>query len=165
MLIDFTLLVYNCVIKVRRTNSVIIMTHQPDWLVDWYENSDSKNNGSDYQSKGKYVSCLIYDILKERCKLRIAGDIHHYMRHSIVRSKESNSVYPQHLLVNGCGGAFTHPTHVFRDFIESRGVFYKCKAAYPSFKMSEWVINCDSVVSFPIIYQLHILYHFLLLPV
>ncbi|XP_050267239.1 uncharacterized protein LOC126711738 [Quercus robur] len=122
--------------KVGEKNSVIIMTHQPDWLVDWYENGDSKNNGSDYQSKGKYVSCLIYDILKERCKIRIAGDIHHYMRHSIDRSKGANSVYPQHLLVNGCGGAFTHPTHVFRDFYESRGVFYKCKAAYPSHKMS-----------------------------
>ena len=151
--------------KVGEKNSVIIMTHQPDWLVDWYENGDSKNNGSDYQSKGKYVSYLISDILKERCKLRIAGDIHHYMRHSIDRSKKSNSVYPQHLLVNGCGGAFTHPTHVFRDFNESHGVFYKCKATYPSFKKSRRVINCDSVVSFPIIYQLHILYHFLLLPV
>ncbi|XP_075651836.1 uncharacterized protein LOC142622276 [Castanea sativa] len=122
--------------KVGETNSVIIMTHQPDWLVDWYENSDSKSNGSKYQSKVKYVSRLIYGILKERCKLRIAGDIHHYMRHSIVRSKESNSVYPQHLLVNGCGGAFAHPTHVFRDFNESHGVFYKCKAAYPTFKKS-----------------------------
>ena len=151
------------------------MTHQPDWLVDWYENGDSRNNGSDYQSKGKNVLDLIYKILQKRCKLRIAGDIHHYMRHSIVKSEESNSSqpnnmtkpdYPQHLLVNGCGGAFAHPTHVFRDFKESHhGVSYKCIAAYPSFKTSAWVINCDSVVSFPIIYQLHILYHFLLLPV
>uniref|UniRef100_A0A7N2KRU7 Uncharacterized protein n=2 Tax=Quercus lobata TaxID=97700 RepID=A0A7N2KRU7_QUELO len=112
------------------------MTHQPDWLVDWYENGDSRNNGSDYQSKEKNVLDLIYDILKERCKLRIAGDIHHYMHHSIDTSRESNSVYPQHLLVNGCGGAFTHPTHVFRDFNKSRGVFYECKADYPSFKTS-----------------------------
>ena len=123
------------------------MTHQPDWLVDWYENGDSRNNGSAYQSKGKNVSNLIYNTLKERCKLRIAGDIHHYMRHSIVRSKESNisqpnePVYPPHLLVNGCGGAFAHPTHVFCDFNESHGVFYKCKAAYPSFKKSRRVIN------------------------
>ncbi|KAF3948021.1 hypothetical protein CMV_025929 [Castanea mollissima] len=130
---------------VRRTDSVIIMTHQPDWLLDWYENDDSRKDASDKQSKGNNVSDLIYNILKERCRLRIAGDIHHYMRHSTVSSNESNSsqpnkknesVYPQHLLVNGCGGAFTHPTHVFRDFNESHGVSYKCKNAYPSYKMS-----------------------------
>ena len=149
MLIDFTLLVYNCVIKVRRTNSVIIMTHQPDWLLDWYENGDSRKDASDYQSNGNNVSDLICNILKERCRLRIAGDIHHYMRHSIIKSDELDNsqpkrkngpIYPQHLLVNGCGGAFAHPTHVFSNFNESRGVSYKCKHAYPPYKISRRVI-------------------------
>ena len=142
---------------------MIIMTHQPDWLLNWYENDDSRKDASDNQSKGNNVSDLIYNILKERCRLRIAGDIHHYMRHSTVSSIESNSsqpnkknelVYPQHLLVNGCGGAFTHPTHVFRDFNESHGVSYKCKNAYPPYKMSRRVSNSEilfSVVPFPFI--------------
>ncbi|KAL0017342.1 hypothetical protein SO802_004411 [Lithocarpus litseifolius] len=130
---------------VRRTDSVIIMTHQPDWLLDWYENGDSQKDASDYQSNGNNVSDLIYNILKERCRLRIPGDIHHYMRHSIVRSDELDNsqpkrknepIYPQHLLVNGCGGAFAHPTHVFSDFNESHGVSYKCKHAYPPYKIS-----------------------------
>uniref|UniRef100_A0A2N9HL02 Calcineurin-like phosphoesterase domain-containing protein n=1 Tax=Fagus sylvatica TaxID=28930 RepID=A0A2N9HL02_FAGSY len=100
---------------VGKKDSVIVMTHQPDWLLDW-------------------------------CKLRIAGDIHHYMRHSIdkpdkpdpsqPKRKNNEPVYAQHLLVNGCGGAFAHPTHVFRDFSKSHGVSYKCKEAYPSFKES-----------------------------
>jgi hypothetical protein len=116
------------------------MTHQPDWLLNWYENGDSKNNVSD----------LICNILKERCKLRIAGDIHHYMRHSIAESDGSVSsdhdqpdrkpVYAQHLLVNGCGGAYVHPTHVFRNFSKSHGVSYDCKAEYPSFQTSSRVI-------------------------
>ena len=142
---------------------MIIMTHQPDWLLNWYENDDSRKDASDNQSKGNNVSDLIYNILKERCRLRIAGDIHHYMRHSTVSSNESNSsqpnkknelVYPQHLLVNGCGGAFTHPTHVFRNFNESHGVSYKCKNAYPPYKMSRRVSNSEilfSVVPFPFI--------------
>ena len=133
---------------------MIVMTHQPDWLLNWYGNGDSKNNVSD----------LIYNILKERCKLRIAGDIHHYMRHSIAKSDvlvssetdkkpaivKSNGLVScqpdkkpacaQHLLVNGCGGAYVHPTHVFRNFNESQGVFYECKAEYPSFKTSSRVI-------------------------
>jgi hypothetical protein len=112
---------------------VIIMTHQPDWLVEWYEHGGSRNNN--------LVSELICGILKERCKLRIAGDIHHYMRHSSVQQvpAASNSVYAQHLLVNGCGGAFAHPTHVFRDFTQSHGVSYKRESAYPSFEISRKV--------------------------
>ena len=124
---------------------MIIMTHQPDWLLDWYENGDSQKDASDYQSNGNNVSDLICNILKERCRLRIAGDIHHYMRHSIIRSNELDNsqpkrknepIYPQHLLVNGCGGAFAHPTHAFSDFNESHGVSYKCKHAYPPYKIS-----------------------------
>lgn len=59
--------------KVEKKDSVIIMTHQPDWLVDWYENDNSKKNVIDHQSKGKNVSDLLYNLLKEKCKLRIAG--------------------------------------------------------------------------------------------
>ena len=140
------------------------MTHKPDWLVDWYENGDSRNNvsdDSDYQSKGKNVTDLIRKILEERCKLQIAGDIHHYMHHAAVPQPNGNNNEPiKHLLVNGCGGAFTHPTHVFRGFRESRGVSYECKVAYPSFKKSTRVINCEiliSVIPFPILTQLNIL--------
>ena len=131
------------------------MTHKPDWLVDWYENGDSRNNMLDYQSKGKNVTDLICNILKERCKLQIAGDIHHYMHHAAVPQPNGNNNEPiKHLLVNGCGGAFTHPTHVFRDFNESHGVYYKCKNAYPPYKMSRRVNNSEilfSVVPFPFI--------------
>ncbi|XP_040998139.1 uncharacterized protein LOC121244176 [Juglans microcarpa x Juglans regia] len=108
--------------RIGKNDAVIVMTHQPDWLVDWYE------SGTDVERDN--LSELICNILKERCKLRIAGDIHHYMRHSMV--PESNDlVYAQHLLVNGCGGAFLHPTHVFGDFKESHGVSYQCGASYP----------------------------------
>ena len=132
--------------KVGKEDSVIIMTHQPDWLVDWYENVSD-------QSKGKNFSNLLYNTLKERCKLRIAGDIHHYMHHVAV-SSQTKGIYVHHLLVNGCGGAFTHPTHVFRDFVESRGVPYDCRADYPPFDVSKRVINCEIlifVIPFPII--------------
>lgn len=110
---------------------MIIMTHQPDWLVEWYENGGSRNNN--------LVSELICGILKERCRLRIDGDIHHYMRHSSDQLPDSKSVYAQHLLVNGCGGAFAHPTHVFRDFTQFHGVSYKRESAYPSFEISRKV--------------------------
>ncbi|XP_062019886.1 uncharacterized protein LOC133736424 isoform X1 [Rosa rugosa] len=110
--------------KVGEDDSVIIMTHEPNWLLDWYWNDVS----------GKNVAHLICDHLKGRCKLRVAGDLHHYMRHSFVRSEDPVQV--QHLLVNGCGGAFLHPTHVFSNFKKFYGASYETKAAYPSFEDS-----------------------------
>ncbi|KAF5190616.1 Calcineurin-like metallo-phosphoesterase superfamily protein [Thalictrum thalictroides] len=110
--------------KVGENDSVIIMTHEPTWLLDWYWNDVS----------GKNVSHLVHDYLKGRCKLRMAGDLHHYMRHSSTQSDKPVDV--QHLLVNGCGGAFLHPTHVFRNFKTQYGTSYESKAAYPSFEDS-----------------------------
>ncbi|KAK9270823.1 hypothetical protein L1049_026409 [Liquidambar formosana] len=110
--------------KVGVDDCVIIMTHEPSWLLDWYWNDVS----------GKNVTHLIRDYLKGRCKLRMSGDLHHYMRHSYVKS--DNPVYVQHLLVNGCGGAFLHPTHVFSNFNKFCGTSYESKAAYPSFEDS-----------------------------
>ncbi|ONI33679.1 hypothetical protein PRUPE_1G440500 [Prunus persica] len=117
----FTELVKN---KVRDDDSVIIMTHEPNWLLDWYWNDVS----------GKNVAHLICDYLKGRCKLRVAGDLHHYMRHSFVKTEDP--VHVQHLLVNGCGGAFLHPTHTFSNFKKFYGASYESKAAYPSFEDS-----------------------------
>ncbi|KAM0948670.1 putative calcineurin-like phosphoesterase domain, ApaH type, metallo-dependent phosphatase [Dioscorea sansibarensis] len=110
-----------CESKVGENDSVIIMTHEPNWLLDWYWNDVS----------GKNVSHLIREYLKGRCKLRLAGDLHHYMRHSFVPSDKP--VHVQHLLVNGCGGAFLHPTHVFKNFNKFCGASYESKAAYPSY--------------------------------
>ncbi|KAK4276652.1 hypothetical protein QN277_014778 [Acacia crassicarpa] len=110
--------------KVQEDDSVIIITHEPNWIDDWYWNAES----------GKNVSHLICDYLRGRCKLRMAGDLHNYMRHSHV--KADGPVLVHHLLVNGCGGAFLHPTHVFSKFKKFQGVSYECKAAYPSFEDS-----------------------------
>lgn len=121
MLVDPNIVNSPCLIKVGDEDSVIIMTHEPSWLIDWYWDDVS----------GKNISHLISDYLKGRCRLRMAGDLHHYMRHSSVKS--DGPVHVPHLLVNGCGGAFLHPTHVFSKFKKFQGVSYECKAAYPSY--------------------------------
>ncbi|KAL4583597.1 hypothetical protein LXL04_008175 [Taraxacum kok-saghyz] len=117
----FTQLIHQ---KVKENDCVMIMTHEPNWLLDWYWDDVS----------GKNVSHLICDYLKGRCKVRMAGDLHHYMRHSYVPSENPNpvSVQVQHLIVNGGGGAFLHPTHVFSDFKQLYGTNYENKSAYPS---------------------------------
>lgn len=109
--------------KVGKTDCIIVMTHEPNWLHDWYWDVCSGNN----------VSHLIKDHLKGRCQIRIAGDLHHYMRHSAL---SGNPVHVPHLLVNGCGGAFLHPTHVFSKFRQFLGASYETKASYPTFQDS-----------------------------
>lgn len=116
-----------CRNKVGGYDSVIVVTHEPNWLLDWYWN----------ETTGKNVSHLIQEYLNGRCKLRMAGDLHHFMRHSATRSDKPTFV--QHLLVNGCGGAFLHPTHVFKNFERFSGTTYECKAAYPSFDDSSGI--------------------------
>lgn len=129
------------------------MTHEPNWLLDWYWNETTGNNASH----------LICDYLKGRCKLRIAGDLHHYMRHSIVPSEKP--VHVQHLLVNGCGGAFLHPTHVFKNFSKFHGAAYDSKATYPSFddsskvkqkfSFSFYIYFVKRISTFPSLYNCH----------
>lgn len=112
--------------QVKKKDSIIIMTHEPCWLLDWYWGNTS----------GANVSHLIQDLLKGNCRLRMAGDLHHYYRHS-ANKKLSKAVNVEHLLVNGCGGAFLHPTHVFAKFNHFLGAVYEKKAAYPSFEDSQ----------------------------
>lgn len=116
-----------CRNKVGENDSVIIVTHEPNWLLDWYWK----------ETTGKSVSHLIQEYVNGRCKLRMAGDLHHFMRHSATQSEKTNFV--QHLLVNGCGGAFLHPTHVFKNFERFSGTTYECKAAYPSYDESSGI--------------------------
>lgn len=114
-------------VQVKSTDSVIVVTHEPNWLLDWYWGSLT----------GKNVAHLIKDHLSGRCRLRLAGDLHHFMRHSALPSATTPAV--QHLLVNGCGGAFLHPTHVFAGFRQCQGSSYEKMAAYPSFDDSRKV--------------------------
>lgn len=118
--------------QVKKDDSVIIMTHEPTWLLDWYWGSCT----------GKNVSHLIQDHLQGRCRLRLAGDLHHYMRHSAIQSETSN--HAEHLIVNGSGGAFLHPTHVFEDFHSFQGTHYKRESAYPTIEESRKV--CHKIV-------------------
>jgi len=120
------------------------MTHEPNWILDSYWN----------ETTGKNVSYLIRDYLKGRCKIRMAGDLHYYMRHSAVPSDKP--IYVQHLIVNGCGGAFLHPTHAFKNFKKFDGASYESKATYPSYDDSSRV----SWLHFPLLECLILLCHY-----
>uniref|UniRef100_A0AAV1T0I2 Calcineurin-like phosphoesterase domain-containing protein n=1 Tax=Peronospora matthiolae TaxID=2874970 RepID=A0AAV1T0I2_9STRA len=59
-------------------DAVILVTHEPRWLLNVYE----KKSNVDVK-----LAYLIEHILKGRVAVRLAGDIHNYMRHSLVEEK------------------------------------------------------------------------------
>ncbi|KAL0325633.1 UNVERIFIED_CONTAM: hypothetical protein Sradi_5132600 [Sesamum radiatum] len=98
------------------------MTHEPNWLLDWYWND----------ATGKNISHLIHDHLRG---VGSNGWGLASLHASFIRSIREACIR-EHLLVNGCGGAFLHPTHVFSGFNSLDGVPYESKASYPSFEDS-----------------------------
>ena len=120
---------------------VIVVTHEPNWVLDHYFGSKTARNTTD----------LIRYVLGKRCALRLAGDIHHYTRHVPIKQPISKALSeelleqakqaeqnPQPtLVVCGGGGAFLHPTHLLdRGTLHNDGQVYRRVAAYPSPKVS-----------------------------
>lgn len=70
--------------------------------------------------------------------MRMAGDLHHYMHHTASTSSPATPLY-EHLVVNGAGGAFLHPTHVFAGFDKLHGANYECRGVYPPVSVSRKV--------------------------
>ncbi|MEO7329225.1 MAG: metallophosphoesterase, partial [Minicystis sp.] len=74
---------------------IILCTAEPDWIY-----------GNIYEGK-KNLSVLEGKLLQRGAKivLQLAGDLHHYRRHTVVGAGDV------HLVTAGGGGAFLHPTH------------------------------------------------------
>mmetsp|Transcript_31178 Transcript_31178/g.92977 ORF Transcript_31178/g.92977 Transcript_31178/m.92977 type:complete len:1354 (-) Transcript_31178:1870-5931(-) len=53
-------------------DQVMLMTHQPLWLLDWYWR----------EASGLYLRQLVRGHLNGRARVHLAGDLHFYMRHS-----------------------------------------------------------------------------------
>ncbi|KAJ6872253.1 hypothetical protein NC651_031379 [Populus alba x Populus x berolinensis] len=80
----------------------------------------------------KFFAELILE--KEECKITSGWGLASLYAPFICSA--DGPVHVQHLLVNGCGGAFLHPTHVFCNFKKLYGTSYENKAAYPSLEDS-----------------------------
>ncbi|TMW64187.1 hypothetical protein Poli38472_012809 [Pythium oligandrum] len=66
-------------------DTVIIVTHEPRWILDPYEQSEKTEEKLTY---------LINNVLKGRVVLRLAGDIHNYTRHSLKHVDMVSEVAP-----------------------------------------------------------------------
>ena len=110
--------------SMNETDSVIIVTHEPHWVLD------SEYNAKELAEEN--LRELMDEHLRGKVRLRLAGDLHHYTRHSPIFSsfspmsnakrsvslsdKEPNkhdhvaSANDPELIVSGGGGAFLHGT-------------------------------------------------------
>ncbi|OQR90250.1 hypothetical protein THRCLA_09395, partial [Thraustotheca clavata] len=61
---------------VKDTDRVIVVTHEPNWILDQYE----------HQRTEEKLQYLMTKVLAGRVVLRLAGDIHNYTRHSLLES-------------------------------------------------------------------------------
>ena len=80
--------------KIGKNDSVILIYPEPYW-------TRSIGDGADIGRPKRYQR--LEGLLGERIKIRLAGDLHHYMRWTSDKSGQ--------LITCGTGGAFTHPTH------------------------------------------------------
>jgi hypothetical protein len=87
-------------LPLARGDRIILATAEPDWI---YGNIyEGKKKLSDLE---KYLS----EELGAKIILQLAGDLHHYRRHTLVEADGASGHV--HLVTAGGGGAFLHPTH------------------------------------------------------
>ncbi len=87
-------------LEIKGGDRVILCTPEPDWIY-----------GNIYEGK-KNLSVLKTRLQEEKgavIVLQLAGDLHHYRRHTLVGPDGKKG--DKHLVTAGGGGAFLHPTH------------------------------------------------------
>ena len=116
---------------IKDTDRVIFCTHEPTWLLDAYDGVET--------SSPNVKSLMRTKCLRGKVAMRIAGDVHNYMRHSPRSMRSSQEVSASHdagaaevLVVSGNGGAFLHPTHNWPRLFKETSSVYKQRAVYPS---------------------------------
>ncbi|GET88102.1 metallo-dependent phosphatase-like domain-containing protein [Leishmania tarentolae] len=95
---------------------VILAAHEPGWVLDAMERDD--------KARQPELNRVV-EALGTRLRLRLAGDIHHYSRHT---PRDANSEAAT-LVVSGGGGAFLHGPR--NDVVISQGTTYVRACAFP----------------------------------
>jgi hypothetical protein len=85
--------------RVKEGDAVIIMTHEPFWVLDQSEKSEAEKkeqeaSGSEHRWAEKNLRELMHTHLNGKVRARIAGDLHHYTRHVPVK-KPSPTAAPR----------------------------------------------------------------------
>lgn len=122
-------------------DQVILCSHEPTWVLDAYLN-DPHPEDQPISRTSKNLKQLMRRHLRGRVAMRIAGDVHNYMRHDAeepLRESALRAGAAPHVIVSGGGGAFLHPTHPFPERFKETGAYYNLQSAYPTFSESRMI--------------------------
>jgi len=89
--------------RVGPNDAVIIMTHEPYWVLDTSENR-SEDGSTELEFAERNLRELMGTYLKGKVRCRIAGDLHHYTRHVPMKQAMAKGSSP-----SGGGGAVGSP--------------------------------------------------------
>ena len=98
-------------------DSIILCNAEPHWIFSKLHEDDS---GATARAMGYFEG----QILKRKVAVYLAGDLHHYRRHS-------NDKLGKHKITSGGGGAFLHPTHDGDVKEIGKQNIYQLKKAFP----------------------------------
>jgi hypothetical protein len=101
---------------------VILCCPEPFWIAEQQDRDRSARLTKTNLQK------LVAD-LGDRVRVTLAGDLHHYRRHSDGAGR--------HRITCGCGGAFTHPTHDRVPSTLHDG--FVCEKSFPPRSVSRWL--------------------------
>jgi len=110
------------------SDRVIVATHEPVWALDAYART---------QHRSPMLEELLAVHVGARIGLRIAGDVHNYMRYA--RTGAAPPASAPVLVVSGGGGAFLHPTHPFPQRLHDMSADYEMAKAFPDVNASRQV--------------------------
>ncbi|MBX3157473.1 MAG: hypothetical protein KF773_15970 [Deltaproteobacteria bacterium] len=85
--------------KMEDGDNVILCNAEPHWLY-----AEKYGGGGDEQFLDSNLRYLEETVFGDRIRIFIAGDLHHYRRHTTEDGYD-------HKIIAGGGGAFLHPTH------------------------------------------------------
>lgn len=75
---------------------IVMLLPEPTWRCEWEEDRPADTSFTSLRH-------TLEEMLGDRLRVSVAGDLHHYMRHT---SRDG-----RHKITCGTGGAFLHPTH------------------------------------------------------
>lgn len=107
--------------EIGKRDRIILCAPEPFWI------SFEKEQSKTYSECTRPLINDLWDATKPKLAVALAGNFHHYRRHSNYKSG-------QHLITCGTGGAFLHPTHGFKDEVLPQG--FALQKSYPDVNTS-----------------------------
>ncbi|KAF1776014.1 S-adenosyl-L-methionine-dependent methyltransferase [Phytophthora cactorum] len=149
-------------------DAVIVLTHEPRWLLDVYETSQTLTSSSPSSSMQFDTPRPKMSTTNLPRRHSFSSPVHKHFPHMKPHDDLSNEERTprdaelqadppadhersaEHLIISGGGGAFLHPTHIPSSKLASNGGTYEQKLCYPPAHISSIILGIDLLPIRPI---------------